>query len=237
MQGYNVLFPIGWDAFGLPTENYAIKNHIHPSIVTERNVKRFKEQLQALGMSFDWSREICTTDPEYYKWTQWIFLQLYKHGLAYKKEMSVNFCTSCKVVLANEEVVTGVCERCGSEGHPSGQSQWMSRYEYAQRLIDDLADSIYRPRKDEEINWIDVRGRRGQFSATTGVVITVYTTRPIHCSARTYMVLAPENGWWQWKPMLPIMPTLKHTSEAAKNRISTTEIARKTGVRLEGVGR
>lgn len=139
LEGYNVLYPIGWDAFGLPTENYAIKNHIHPEIVTKKNIARFKKQIQSLGISFDWSREINTTDPEYYKWTQWIFIQLYKHGLAYKKEMNVNWCTSCKCVLANEEVVNGVCERCGSEVVHKVKSQWMLKItEYADRLINDL---------------------------------------------------------------------------------------------------
>ena len=139
LEGYNVLFPMGWDAFGLPTENFAIKNHIHPEIVTKNNVARFKAQLQSLGLSFDWDREINTTDPEYYRWTQWIFEQLFKHGLAYKKEMAVNWCTSCKCVLANEEVVGGVCERCGGEVVRKVKSQWMLKITaYAQRLIDDL---------------------------------------------------------------------------------------------------
>lgn len=154
--GYSVLFPIGWDAFGLPTENYAIKNHIHPAIVTERNIARFTEQLKSLGLSFDWDRTINTTDPDYFKWTQWIFLKLYEKGLAYKKEMSVNFCTSCKVVLANEEVVNGVCERCGSEVVHKVKSQWMLKITaYADRLIDDLKDLDFIERvKTQEINWI-----------------------------------------------------------------------------------
>ena len=156
MQGYNVLYPIGWDAFGLPTENYAIKNHVHPKTVTEKNVARFKSQLQALGISFDWSREINTTDPKYYKWTQWIFLQLFKNGLAYKKEMAVNWCTSCKCVLANEEVVNGVCERCGSEVVRKVKSQWMLKItEYADRLIKDLDLVDYPDRvKAQQKNWI-----------------------------------------------------------------------------------
>ena len=169
MEGYNVLFPMGWDAFGLPTENYAIKNHIHPSIVTENNIKHFKEQLKSIGYSFDWSREINTTDPNYFKWTQWIFLQLYKKGLAYKKEMNVNFCTSCKCVLANEEVVNGVCERCGSEVIHKVKSQWMLKItEYAQRLIDDLADVDFLERiKTQEINWIGrSEGAEVQFETT-----------------------------------------------------------------------
>lgn len=158
MEGYNVLYPMGWDAFGLPTENYAIKNHIHPRIVTQRNIARFKSQLQALGLSFDWSREINTTDPSYYKWTQWIFIQLFKKGLAYKKEQNVNFCTSCKCVLANEEVVNGVCERCGSEVVRKNKSQWMLKItDYAQRLIDDLDDVDYIERvKTQQKNWIAV---------------------------------------------------------------------------------
>ncbi len=157
LEGYNVLYPIGWDAFGLPTENYAIKNHIHPEIVTKKNIARFKKQIQSLGISFDWSREINTTDPEYYKWTQWIFIQLYKHGLAYKKEMNVNWCTSCKCVLANEEVVNGVCERCGSEVVHKVKSQWMLKItEYADRLINDLDLVNYpdRVKKAQQKNWI-----------------------------------------------------------------------------------
>lgn len=156
LEGYNVLYPIGWDAFGLPTENYAIKNHIHPEIVTKKNIARFKKQIQSLGISFDWSREINTTDPEYYKWTQWIFIQLYKHGLAYKKEMNVNWCTSCKCVLANEEVVNGVCERCGSEVVHKVKSQWMLKItEYADRLINDLDLVNYPDRvKAQQKNWI-----------------------------------------------------------------------------------
>ena len=156
LEGYNVLYPIGWDAFGLPTENYAIKNHIHPEIVTKKNIARFKKQIQSLGISFDWSREINTTDPEYYKWTQWIFIQLYKHGLAYKKEMNVNWCTSCKCVLANEEVVNGVCERCGSEVVHKVKSQWMLKItKYADRLINDLDLVNYPDRvKAHQKNWI-----------------------------------------------------------------------------------
>ena len=180
MQGYNVLFPMGWDAFGLPTENYAIKNKIHPKIVTKNNVARFKSQLKALGLSFDWDREINTTDPEYYKWTQWIFIQLFKRGLAYKKEMAVNFCTSCKVVLANEEVVGGVCERCGSEVIRKVKSQWMLKItEYADRLIDDLAPLDYIERvKTQQVNWIGrSQGAEIDFATTTGDFLRVYTTR------------------------------------------------------------
>ena len=180
MQGYNVLFPMGWDAFGLPTENYAIKNKIHPAIVTANNVARFKSQLKSLGISFDWDREINTTDPNYYKWTQWIFLQLFKKGLAYKKEIAVNFCTSCKVVLANEEVVNGVCERCSSAVIRKVKSQWMLRItEYADRLISDLDGLDYIERvKTQQINWIGKSyGAEVDFATTAGDTLRVYTTR------------------------------------------------------------
>ena len=165
LQGYNVLYPMGWDAFGLPTENFAIKNHIHPEIVTKNNIAHFKQQLKSLGFRFDWDREINTTDPEYYKWTQWIFLQLFKQGLAYKKEMTVNWCTSCKCVLANEEVVNGVCERCGSEVIHKNKSQWMLKITaYAQRLMDDLDGLDYIDRvKTQQKNWIGrIHRRRGE---------------------------------------------------------------------------
>ena len=188
MEGYNVLFPIGWDAFGLPTENYAIKNHIHPTIVTKNNIEHFKSQLKMLGLSFDWSREINTSSPEYYKWTQWIFLQLFKRGLAYKKEMNVNFCTSCKVVLANEEVVNGVCERCGGEVVHKVKSQWMLKItEYADRLIDDLEGLDFTERvKTQEINWIGrSHGAEVNFGTTAGDDITIYTTRPDTLSGAT----------------------------------------------------
>ncbi|MBE6573376.1 MAG: leucine--tRNA ligase [Ruminococcaceae bacterium] len=242
MQGYNVLFPIGWDAFGLPTENYAIKNHIHPTIVTERNVARFKSQLQALGLSFDWSREINTSSPEYYKWTQWIFLQLYKHGLAYKKEMNVNFCTSCKVVLANEEVVNGVCERCGSEVVHKVKSQWMLKItEYAQRLIDDLADLDFIERvKTQEINWIGrSEGAEVNFKSSEGDDIIVYTTRPDTLFGATYMVISPEHTLIEkWADKLSNLDAIKdYQKEAAKKSdFERTELVKeKTGVRLEGV--
>ncbi len=202
MQGYNVLFPIGWDAFGLPTENYAIAHNIAPAVVTKKNVAHFTEQIKALGLSFDWSREINTTDPAYYKWTQWIFLQLFKRGLAYKKEMAVNFCTSCKVVLANEEVVGGVCERCGAPVIRKVKSQWMLKItDYAQRLIDDLdgLDFIERV-KTQEINWIGrSEGAEVRFATTAGDALTVYTTRPDTLFGATYMVMAPEHeliGKW-----------------------------------------
>ena len=242
MEGYNVLFPMGWDAFGLPTENYAIKNKIHPAIVTERNVARFKEQLKMLGLSFDWSREINTTDPDYVKWTQWIFLQLYKHGLAYKKEMNVNFCTSCKVVLANEEVVNGVCERCGSEVIHKVKSQWMLKItEYADRLIDDLdgLDFIERV-KTQEINWIGrSHGADVTFKSTENDDIVVYTTRPDTLFGATYMVIAPEHSLIeQWKDKLTNYDeVISYRDEAAKKSdFERTELAKdKTGVKLCGV--
>ena len=197
MQGYNVLFPIGFDAFGLPAENYAIKNHIHPKITTEKNINHFKEQLKSIGLSFDWSREINTTDPNYYKWTQWIFIQLYKKGLAYKTTMPINFCTGCKVGLANEEVVNGVCERCGSPVVQKEKSQWMLKItEYAQRLIDDLDDVDYLDKiKAQQRNWIGrSEGAEVQFKIDgTDKTLTVYTTRPDTLFGATYMVVAPEH--------------------------------------------
>ena len=197
MQGYNVLFPIGFDAFGLPAENYAIKNHIHPKITTEKNINHFREQLKSIGFSFDWSREINTTDPEYYKWTQWIFIQLYKHGLAYKATMPINFCTGCKVGLANEEVVNGVCERCGSPVVQKEKSQWMLKItEYAQRLIDDLDDVDFLDKiKAQQKNWIGrSEGAEVTFKiADSDETLTVYTTRPDTLFGATYMVVAPEH--------------------------------------------
>ena len=197
MQGYNVLFPIGFDAFGLPAENYAIKNHIHPKITTEKNVNHFREQLKSIGFSFDWSREVNTTDPEYYKWTQWIFIQLYKHGLAYKATMPINFCTGCKVGLANEEVVNGVCERCGSPVVQKEKSQWMLKItEYAQRLIDDLDDVDFLDKiKAQQKNWIGrSEGAEVTFKiANSDETLTVYTTRPDTLFGATYMVVAPEH--------------------------------------------
>ncbi len=197
MQGYNVLFPIGFDAFGLPAENYAIKNHIHPKITTEKNVNHFREQLKSIGFSFDWSREVNTTDPNYYKWTQWIFIQLYKHGLAYKATMPINFCTGCKVGLANEEVVNGVCERCGSPVVQKEKSQWMLKItEYAQRLIDDLDDVDYLDKiKAQQKNWIGrSEGAEVTFKiANSDETLTVYTTRPDTLFGATYMVVAPEH--------------------------------------------
>ena len=242
MQGYNVLYPMGWDAFGLPTENYAIKNHIHPEIVTRDNVARFKKQLQALGLSFDWDREINTTDPEYYKWTQWIFLQLFKHGLAYKKEMSVNFCTSCKVVLANEEVVGGVCERCGGEVVHKVKSQWMLKItEYAQRLLDDLDDVDYIERvKTSQRNWIGrSTGAEVVFKTSAGDDLTVYTTRPDTLFGATYMVISPEHPYLdKWKDKLANYDeAVRYREQAArKSDFERTELVKeKTGVRLDGV--
>ena len=242
MQGYNVLFPMGWDAFGLPTENYAIKNKIHPAKVTEVNVAKFKKQLKMLGLSFDWSREIDTTDPNYVKWTQWIFLQLYKKGLAYKKEMSVNFCTSCKVVLANEEVVNGACERCGSEVIRKVKSQWMLKItEYADRLIDDLEGLDFIERvKTQEINWIGRSyGAEVKFETTAGDTITVYTTRPDTLFGATYMVIAPEHALVEkWKNSLKNYDDIiKYKEDAAKKSdFERTELVKdKTGVMLDGV--
>ena len=242
LQGYNVLYPIGWDAFGLPTENYAIKNHIHPRIVTEQNVARFKKQIQSLGISFDWSKEINTTDPEYYKWTQWIFLQLFKKGLAYKKEMSVNWCTSCKCVLANEEVVNGVCERCGSEVVHKVKSQWMLKItEYADRLIDDLDLVDYPERvKTQQKNWIGRSyGAEVDFKTSTGDTLTVYTTRPDTLFGATYMVISPEHPMIaKWEGILENMDAVKEyqTVAAKKSDFERTEVAKdKTGVKLQGV--
>ncbi len=242
MQGYNVLFPMGWDAFGLPTENFAIKNHIHPRIVTERNVARFKGQLKSLGLSFDWNREINTTDPSYYKWTQWIFLQLFKRGLAYKKKMAVNFCTSCKVVLANEEVVNGVCERCGSAVIHKVKEQWMLKItEYADRLIDDLdgLDFIEKV-KTQQINWIGrSTGAEVDFVTTAGDKLRVYTTRPDTLFGATYMVIAPEHEYVDlWKDRLSNYDEIVAYREAAarKSDFERTELAKdKTGVCLSGV--
>ena len=242
LEGYNVLYPIGWDAFGLPAENYAIKNHVHPAEVTKKNIARFKKQIQSLGISFDWSREISTIDPDYYKWTQWIFLQLFKHGLAYKKEMAVNWCTSCKCVLANEEVVNGVCERCGSEVVHKVKSQWMLKITaYAQRLIDDLDLVDYPDRvKAQQKNWIGrSEGAEVDFQTTAGDALTVYTTRPDTLYGATYMVVSPEHPFIEkWADKLSNMDEIrKYQAEAAKKSdFERTEVAKdKTGVRLEGV--
>ena len=242
LQGYNVLYPIGWDAFGMPTENYAIKNHIHPEIVTKQNIARFKKQIQSLGISFDWSREINTTDPEYYKWTQWIFLQLFKKGLAYKKEMNVNWCTSCKCVLANEEVVNGVCERCGSEVVHKVKSQWMLKITaYADRLIEDLDLVDYPPRgKGQQKNWIGrSTGAEVDFTATTGDKLTVYTTRCDTLFGATYMVISPEHPLIEkWADKLENIEEIRAYQAAAakKSDFERTEVAKdKTGVMLKGI--
>ena len=242
MQGYNVLYPMGWDAFGLPTENFAIKNHVHPAEVTKKNIARFKSQLKSLGLSFDWSREINTTDPSYYKWTQWIFLQLFKKGLAYQKEMSVNWCTSCKCVLANEEVVNGVCERCGSEVVHKTKSQWMLAItKYAQRLIDDLDDVDYIERvKIQQRNWIGrSTGAEVDFKTTEGDTLTVYTTRPDTLFGATYMVISPEHPMIeQWADKLKNIEDVRaYREEAArKSDFERTELNKdKTGVKLDGV--
>ena len=242
MEGYNVLFPMGYDAFGLPTENYAIKNHIHPAKVTHDNIANFTKQLKMLGYSFDWDRVVDTTDPGYYKWTQWIFLQLFKKGLAYKTSMPVNWCTSCKCVLANEEVVNGVCERCGSEVIRKEKSQWMLKItEYAQRLIDDLdqVDFIERV-KTQQKNWIGrSTGAEVTFHTTQGDDLVVYTTRPDTLFGATYMVLSPEHPYInKWKDVLTNWDDVAAYVEAAarKSDFERTELVKeKTGVKLEGV--
>ncbi|HKM31944.1 MAG TPA: class I tRNA ligase family protein, partial [Oscillospiraceae bacterium] len=242
LQGYNVLFPMGWDAFGLPTENYAIKNKIHPAIVTKNNVERFKKQIQILGLSFDWSREVNTTDPEYFKWTQWIFLQLFKHGLAYKKEMAVNWCTSCKVVLANEEVVSGVCERCSGEVVRKVKSQWMLKItEYAQKLIDDLDEVDYPERvRASQINWIGrSQGAEVDFDTTLGDTLKVYTTRPDTLFGATYMVISPEHPLIdKWESSIKNIDKVREyqAKSAKKSDFERTEINKdKTGEKLDGV--
>lgn len=242
MEGYNVLYPIGWDAFGLPTENFAIKNKVHPKIVTAKNIANFTRQLKMIGFSFDWSREINTTDPSYYKWTQWIFLQLFKHGLAYKQEMPINWCTGCKVGLSNEEVVNGVCERCGSEVVQKRKSQWMLKItEYAQRLIDDLDDVNYLEKiKTQQKNWIGrSEGAEVKFKLSTGDEMIVYTTRADTLFGATYTVMSPEH------PLIEKMKdsitnydeVLAYKTEAAKkSEFERTELAKeKTGVKLEGI--
>ena len=242
MEGYNVLYTMGWDAFGLPTENYAIKNKIHPAIVTEENVRRFKEQLKSLGLSFDWSREINTTDPNYYKWTQWIFIKLFENGLAYKKEMDINWCTSCKVGLANEEVVGGVCERCGSPVVKRAKSQWMLKItEYADRLIDDLDDLDYIERvKAQQKNWIGKStGMEIDFTTTAGDALKVYTTRPDTIYGATYMVVSPDH------PMIDERMSLIENYDALmayrdeaklKSDFERTELNKdKTGVEIKGI--
>ena len=222
LEGYNVLFPMGWDAFGLPTENFAIKNKIHPAIVTRNNVKRFKEQLQSLGLSFDWDREINTTDPKYFHWTQWIFLKMFQKGLAYKKEMAVNWCTSCKVVLANEEVVGGVCERCGGEVVRKVKSQWMLKItEYAQRLLDDLDEVNYLEKiKATQRNWIGrSTGAEVDFATTTGDTLKIYTTRPDTLFGATYMVISPEHPLIEkWADQLENMDEIRAYQEKSARK-------------------
>ena len=243
LQGYNVLYPIGFDAFGLPAENFAIKNHIHPKIITEQNINHFKEQLKSLGFSFDWSREINTTDPNYYKWTQWIFIQLYKHGLAYKTTMPINFCTGCKVGLANEEVVNGVCERCGSEVVQKEKSQWMLRItKYAQRLIDDLDDVNFLEKiKTQQINWI---GRSEGAEVTFEVPgydkgLKIYTTRPDTLFGATYMVVAPEHELiGKLSDKITNLVEIKDYQQKAslKSDFERSEINKdKTGVEIKGI--
>ena len=242
MEGYNVLFPIGFDAFGLPTENYAIKNHIHPATVTHNNIQNFTRQLKMLGYGFDWDRCVDTTDPKYYKWTQWIFLQLFKKGLAYKTTMPVNWCTSCKCVLANEEVVNGVCERCGSEVIRKEKSQWMLAItKYAQRLIDDLDDLDYIERvKIQQRNWIGrSTGAELTFDTNTGDKVTVYTTRPDTLFGVTYMVISPEHPLlkqWQdkirnWDEVAAYQDAAAHKSDFERGELNKD----KTGVRLQGI--
>ena len=242
LQGFNVLYPMGWDAFGLPTENFAIKNHIHPAIVTENNIANFKEQLKSLGFSFDWSREINTTDPSYYKWTQWIFLQLFKEGLAYKKEMSVNWCTSCKCVLANEEVVNGVCERCGSEVIQKEKSQWMLKItEYAEKLLEGLNDVDFIDRvKTQQRNWIGRSyGTQVTFNTTIGDTFEIFTTRADTLFGATYMVMSPEHPLLKkWADSIENYDEVVAYQEqsAKKSDFERTELAKdKTGVKLLGV--
>ena len=242
LQGYNVLFPIGWDAFGLPTENYAIKNRIHPKIVTERNVARFKAQMKSLGFSFDWSREINTTDPEYYKWTQWIFLKLFEKGLAYKKEMAINWCTSCKVGLANEEVVNGTCERCHGEVVRKVKNQWMLKItDYAEKLLDGLKDVDYIQRvKLQQENWIGrSTGAEVDFEVTGGSKLRVYTTRPDTLFGATYMVIAPEHPLIEdQKERITNLEELAAYRESAnrKSDFERTELVKeKTGVEIKGI--
>ena len=242
MEGYNVLYPIGFDAFGLPTENYAIKNHIHPAIVTKQNIANFTSQLKMLGYGFDWDRCIDTTDPSYYKWTQWIFQQMFKRGLAYKATMPVNWCTSCKCVLANEEVVNGVCERCGSEVIRKEKSQWMLKITaYAQRLLDDLEDVDYIERvKIQQRNWIGrSTGAEITFQTNIGDEVTVYTTRADTLFGTSYMVISPEHPLLKsWQPHIKNWDAVAAYQEEAarKSDFERGELNKeKTGVRLEGV--
>ena len=242
MEGYNVLFPIGYDAFGLPTENYAIKNKIHPAIVTEKNIARFRAQLKRIGFSFDYDREISTTDPKYYKWTQWIFLKLFEHGLAYKMEMPINWCTSCKVGLANEEVVGGRCERCGGEVVRKVKSQWMLRItDYAQKLLDGLDDVDFIEKvKVQQRNWIGrSEGAEVDFTLTTGDKLRIFTTRPDTLFGATYMVMSPEHPLIeQHKAQIENYEEIAAYREAAarKSDFERTELNKdKTGVEIKGI--
>ena len=242
LEGYNVLYPMGWDAFGLPTENFAIKNHIHPSVVTQKNIANFKRQLKSLGFSFDWDREVNTTDPDYYKWTQWIFLQLYKKGLAYKKQMSVNWCPSCKCVLANEEVVNGVCERCGTETVHREKSQWMLKItDYAEKLLDGLDNVDYIERvKTQQRNWIGRSyGTQLKFKTTLGDEFEVFTTRADTLFGATYTVISPEHPLVaKWADKITNYAAVEaYVKEAAKKSdLERTELNKeKNGVKLEGV--
>ena len=242
MEGYNVLYPMGWDAFGLPTENFAIKNKIHPKVVTEKNVENFKRQLKSIGFSFDWTKEVNTTDPNYFKWTQWIFLKMFEKGLAYKQEMPVNWCVSCKCGLANEEVVNGVCERCGGQVVQKLKSQWMLKItEYAQRLIDDLDDLDYIEKvKVQQKNWIGrSEGAEVDFKLTTGEKLRVYTTRPDTLFGATYMVISPENPFIEkFSDIIENMDEINAYKEAAakKSDFERTELAKdKTGVEMKGI--
>ena len=242
MEGYNVLFPIGYDAFGLPTENYAIKNKIHPAVVTKQNVDHFRQQLKRLGFSFDYSREVNTTDPAYYKWTQWIFLKLWEKGLAYKTEMPINWCTSCKVGLANEEVVGGVCERCGGEVIRKVKSQWMLKITaYAQKLIDGLDEVNFIEKvSTQQRNWIGrSEGAEVDFTLTTGDKLRVYTTRPDTLFGATYMVISPEHPLVEkHKDIITNYADVAAYREAAsrKSDFERTELNKdKTGVELKGI--
>ncbi|MDD2262106.1 MAG: leucine--tRNA ligase [Clostridia bacterium] len=243
LQGYNVLFPMGWDAFGLPTENYAMKNKMHPAAVTKKNIARFKSQLKSIGYSFDWDREINTTDPNYYKWTQWIFLQLFNHGLAYKKNMSINYCTSCKVGLANEEVVDGKCERCGAEVIKKMKNQWMLKItEYADKLIEGLSEIDYLESiKSQQINWIGKSTGAEVDFMLTGIEepLTVYTTRPDTLYGATYMVISPEHPYIEkYKSLIANLDEIKQyqIESSKKSDFERAEIAKdKTGVEIKGI--
>ena len=243
LQGYNVLFPMGWDAFGLPTENYAMKNKMHPAAVTKKNIARFKSQLKSIGYSFDWDREINTTDPNYYRWTQWIFLQLFNHGLAYKKNMSINYCTSCKVGLANEEVVDGKCERCGAEVIKKMKNQWMLKItEYADKLIEGLSEIDYLESiKSQQINWIGKSTGAEVDFMLTGIEepLTVYTTRPDTLYGATYMVISPEHPYIEkYKSLIANLDEIKQyqIESSKKSDFERAEIAKdKTGVEIKGI--